>query len=504
MPSEERLHPASILFSFGKSLKAFAVPGLVGLFIAARQPGPSFDGWLMVLLVPAALVAVVRYLSFHLRYEPTELVIRSGIIFRNERHIPYARIQNLDAVQNVFHRLLRVIEVRIETGGGNEPEATISVLPARALDEMRSRVFGHLRQADDLAPAAHAPVLLALPFRELLLHGFLVNRGMVVIGALYGLLWELGLMERFWGPGLRDELEREGSSIRALIGTVASGRTISLLQIGLAVAGIAGFLIVVRAVSMAWAVIRLYGFRLTKHGEDLRMEYGLFTRVTATIPVRRIQTLTIREGPLYRVARRVSVRVETAGGRAGQEGAATTREWLAPLIRPAALPALIAEVLPEYTDGDPRARSDWQPPAPRAFRRAVKPRLFAASLTCIPAALIGGWWAALYAAAILPWSVHAASKYVRHLGWVANDEVVLFKSGWLWRSTSVARVSRIQAVSLRESPFDRRHAMARVRVDTAGAGERSHRIDIPYLPRDRAAALQLRLAAQAADTAFHW
>jgi membrane protein YdbS with pleckstrin-like domain len=81
---------------------------------------------------------------------------------------------------------------------------------------------------------------------------------------------------------------------------------------------------------------------------------------------------------------------------------------------------------------------------------------------------------------------------------------VAFKSGWLWRSTTIARVSRIQAVSLRESPFDRRAAMARVRVDTAGAHERSHRIDIPYLGRDDAADLQLRLAARAADTQFHW
>jgi membrane protein YdbS with pleckstrin-like domain len=46
--------------------------------------------------------------------------------------------------------------------------------------------------------------------------------------------------------------------------------------------------------------------------------------------------------------------------------------------------------------------------------------------------------------------------------------------------------------------------MARVRVDTAGANERSHRIDIPYLARDRAAELQLMLAAQAADTQFQW
>ena len=35
------------------------------------------------------------------------------------------------------------------------------------------------------------------------------------------------------------------------------------------------------------AAARLYGFHLTRAGDELRTEYGLFTRVSATIPVRR-------------------------------------------------------------------------------------------------------------------------------------------------------------------------------------------------------------------------
>jgi hypothetical protein len=41
-------------------------------------------------------------------------------------------------------------------------------------------------------------------------------------------------------------------------------------------------------------------------------------------------------------------------------------------------------------------------------------------------------------------------------------------------------------------------------VDTAGAGEFSHRVDVPYLPRDAAAGLAQRLAEQAANTSFKW
>ena len=101
----------------------------------------NWQFWLLLFLVPATIVAITRYLSFRLRYEGTELVIRSGIFFRNERHVPYARIQNLDAVRNVVHRLLGVTEVRIETGGGQAPEATISVLHETVFEEMRRRIF---------------------------------------------------------------------------------------------------------------------------------------------------------------------------------------------------------------------------------------------------------------------------------------------------------------------------------------------------------------------------
>lgn len=274
-------------------------------------------------------------------------------------------------------------------------------------------------------------------------------------------------------------------------------------QVAVAAAAVLGFLVVVRMASMCWAAVRLYGFRLTAVGEDLRIEYGLLTRVTATIPVRRIQSVTITEGPLYRMLDRVSVRVETAGGRAGQEGAASAREWLAPLIRGAGLVPLMAEVMGnDLADGKPL--TDWMPVHPRAFRRAVKRRVVLAIVIALAAAAVIGWRGLIVAGVTIPWSVLASRRHVEHLGWTASSNLVAFKSGWLWRSVTIARVSRIQAVTLVESPFDRRASMARVRVDTAGANERSHRIDIPYLARDHAAELQLRLAAQAADTAFHW
>lgn len=512
-----------MLFSFAGTLKTFALPALVVYFTAGRSQDPApFVGrwmpwadisngefWMLLLLVPGAIAAVARYLSFRVRYEGTELVIRSGILFRNERHVPYLRIQNLDTSRNVVHRLLGVTNVRVETGGGNEPEATISVLDDRAFDEMRRRVFeGRVRAGGPEAPVDQALVaaqddtltLLHLPLRELLLHGFLENRGLILIGAAYGALWQFGLPTALWqrltggwdAPRLVNEALQE----------VESGHAVTIVQVAILIAGLVGILVLVRLVSMAWAVTRLYDFRLSLAGQDLRAEYGLLTRVSTRIPLPRVQTLTIRETPLQRLVGRMSVRAETAGGHGPAEGTARPfeRERLAPIVETDRVPALVRQLLPGFDIG----ALAWQPIHPRAFRRALKPYLFVA---LAPAALLvfflSVWWLAATPITIA-WAVVAARKHVEHMAWAITDTAVVFRSGWLWRHVTVAPIAKIQAVACSESPFDRRAAMRSVRVDTAGGNERSHRVDIPYLGRDTADVLHMRLAEQISRTAFRW
>ena len=525
MPSEQRLHPISIVFALGGALKALAVPALLVLLTSSRSPRAGripglpeggWEFWAMVLLVPATILSIAKYLSFRLRYEENELVIRTGILFRNERHVPYARIQNLEAVRTLFHRLFGVTEVRVETGGGKEPEATISVLPADAFDEMRRRVFGARAAARQKADAARVPatdaaggaparetpaaerILLRLPVAELVLHGVIENRGMLVIAAFFGLLWEVGLAE-----GIGDRLFGDASygrgMTRDILAALAAGN-LPVSRILLVLGVVAGALGTVQAASIAWAIVKLQRFQLSRAGEDLRTEFGLFTRVTSTIPLRRVQTLTIHQGPLQRLLSRAAVRVETAGGQPAGRGPAAEREWIAPIIRESAVPALARQIVPELDLDAIR----WQAVHPRAFRRAVKVALVAPAAATLAVAIASGAAALLVLAIALPWSVLAARKHVRHLAWAADDDVVAFRSGWIWRRITVARVVKIQAVTVLQSPFDRRTAMARLRVDTAGAGERSHRVDVPYLPGDVALATYHHLSQRAASTLFRW
>jgi putative membrane protein len=522
MLSEQRLHPATLLFDLAKHVKNFAVPALFVLLGMSRSSGgpdgmfgriPSgWEVWLLVLFVPATLASVVRYLTFRLRYDGDELVIRTGLIFRRERHVPFSRIQNVDAVQNVVHRLFGVVEVRVETGGGQEEEARLSVLPLAAVDDMRRRVFrersdiwrdGASAPSEEAATPVQGELLLHLPLREVLLCGFLENKGMILIGASFGALWEGGVLGRlsdaFFGTLFSGDDAVGRGFFRDLARAVFNGGPLPIGRIAFAIAGIAILLLFIRLVSLAWAFLRLYDFRLTRVGEDLRSEYGLFTKVTATVPIRRVQAITINAGPLHRLLKRATVRVATAGGAGSQKGA-NVREWLAPLIHEDALPHLLQHIVPGFD----LTAVTWQPVHPRAFARAVKPMLAFTALVTIGAAFLISWGAIGIVMIMLPWSLISTRQHVAHLGWADGDEVVAMRSGWIWQQVTLARVNKIQAVAMYQSPFDRRAAMARVRVDTAGASEFSLRVDIPYLDQQVASGLAARLSAAAANTAFRW
>jgi putative membrane protein len=543
MPSEHRLHPASILFALAGSFKTLALPAVLLLFSSLRSAGADGDGgarwgptrwinrwtpgdldfenwqlWLLFFLIVPTIAALVRFFTFRIRYEGSELVIHSGLVFRNERHVPYGRIQNLDTTRTLLHRLLGVADVRIETAGGQEPEAKISVLHMSVFEDMRRRVFEGRAAAVALPVLANGPadgaqavpvpqppaaphVVLHLPPRELMLLGLLDNRGFLLVAALYGAMWEMGLQALVWerltsglyAPGLLRTAGRQ----------LAGGQFPPLWQIGVLAGGLIGLLLLVRLLSMAWVLVALYDFRLTRLGPDLRTEYGLTTRISATIPLARIQTLSIRDTPLQRLVGRASVHVETAGTPAGPEqgGDRRPRERLAPIVRTADVPALVRQVM---AHADP-STLDWQPVHPRAFRRAVKPLLIVIGLVAIAAFGTAGWrvWPIVAAGAGI--ALGATWKHVRQLAWASSDDVVAVRSGWLWRSVTVAPVARIQTVSSVESPFDRRAAMAGVRVDTAGGGaDQRARIQIPYLARETATALAQRLGVQAAETAFRW
>ena len=502
MPSEDgapalrsagqRLHPISLFFGVGTA--AWAV--LVFLVVS------GFDSCLIVFFLPAVASSVIKYLSFRYWLGPEEMVIREGVLNRNERHIPYARIQNIDLIQNPLHRLFKVAVVRLETASGGKPEAVISVLTLPTIEDMRARVFsdrsqGREGEVDEPEAGERKEPLLQLPLKELAIFGAISNKGMVMVAAVLGIASQMGYFH---------DVERLASGLEeraALPELPAAASTLNLVL--LAVGGLILLVVILRLLSIVWAILKFYAFQLDRRGDDLRAEYGLLTKVTATIPRRRIQLVTVNLTPLHRFFDRASVQVDTAGGGAGggdqnQQGGVKERQWLAPLIpRPGVL-RLLRAVMPESR----LERFDWQPISARAWRRLFR-RWLVLLLLLTGAAFfaVGGFSVAIVGLG-LPLAFFHARLYSRRTGYALTPAAVLYRSGCWIRRVSIVPFGKIQVLGLRQTPFDRRNAMASVYVDTAGATLGGHRVAIGYLDVETARAVLHRLDDETSRTAFRW
>lgn len=500
----QRLHPISLLFGVLGVLRSTLIPLI---FVTFAGPG-YVAGLFAVPIVALSLVGpLLRYLAYRYRLDDEEIVIREGILQRNERNIPYARIQNIDLEQNLLHRLFDVAVVRLETASGGKAEAEIKVLSLEAVERMRRLVFA--RREAGAAVEQGAPqgveesdegrLVVSTPPGELVLAGLISNRGLIVVGIFFGALSQMGVWDNAPWERWIDRLSRGDASIGG-IERVPAWSEHPLAIAGIVAALFVGFVVAMRALSVVWTLATFWGFELRRRGDDLRSRYGLFTRLSATIPRHRIQLLSTRRTPLHRLFDRAAVQVETAGSVETDGANVTHRRWLAPIIRPAEIPALLEQALPDVVlEG-----LQWSGLGRRAGGRLIRRGLLWSLILSLPAALLLGWWALAVLAAVLVFHAVRARLYVRYTAYALGPEAVVFRSGWWVRRTSVVRFGKIQAVEMAQSPFDRRYGMASVAVDTAGAGRVGHRVAIPYLDLGVAVDLTRRLEDEALRRDFRW
>ena len=128
---EQRLHAWSWLFVLLQQVRQFVLPLLVLLVFGRRGGG---DDWTTLAPVVAmgvlVLVSVLQYFTYRYRIGADAITIRSGLLQRSQREIPFTRIHNVGLHQSLLHRMFNVAEVRLESAGGQKPEAHMRVLGA--------------------------------------------------------------------------------------------------------------------------------------------------------------------------------------------------------------------------------------------------------------------------------------------------------------------------------------------------------------------------------------
>ena len=481
----------------------------------------------MAIFCIGILIAIIRYATFRYRVCDGELIVDQGVFGRLHRTIPLQRIQNIDLSQNLFHRLFKVGEVRVETGSGKEPEAVMRVLTISEYARLKSELTSQ-RKSEPLANAnqltntqvhesassvaapqgedeTHVaalpdsvdhPLVLALSPRLIALAGLLSNRGEVIAGLAIGFLWQLRFGEN-WVPGMRfgsnerdsvreaaKAVEIDSSFFRGMIGNVRDNFG-SLGLFGMVAVGALLLFGILRAFSAVWYVLKFYGYRLEAVDRTLHLRCGLFTKISATIPLGRVQFISVHRSWLARRFGLASIRIETAGGGGKQsEDAASSigRKWFVPVLRYEDVPRVLAAIDPRIEFNE--SSIAWQPISKDAGKRMMRGWLLAAlAVLCVGLFFrpLWGWIPGVLVGLLGAVYVNKKKKSRRY---ARTDWGIIYRSGTLVQKCSMTFFEKIQSAIMNQSPFDRRWEMGSLVVDTASAGPADHLIKIELLDAD--------------------
>ncbi|MFC6725699.1 PH domain-containing protein, partial [Halobium palmae] len=292
-----RLSPLSVPYRAVRKGASLVLTIAFAAFSGAMAITESVGGPLLaagaVLLLVLALVGyeVAYYRRYEYELTADSLDIRSGVFSRRNREIPLRRVQNVDISRNAVQRALDIAAVDFETAGGSETEGSIEYVSFEEAKRLQ-REIARLKRGDDAGAEGEEEEreeLFSLSDEEL---------------ALVGLLsFDLR------GPGIL--LFLASGSV-----PVASGLIEGIEGPVLALGGIAVLLLIVLVswlAGIAVAVANYYGFTLSRADDELRYERGLLRRYDGSIPLDKVQTLTIEDNPLKRRFGYASLAIETAG-----------------------------------------------------------------------------------------------------------------------------------------------------------------------------------------------
>ena len=479
-----KLHPLSIPIRGGGRALGLAIAGSV-LGSMVGEPLKA-AGYLPVWVPLGAILAVLlglgailyeglRYRHFRYRLAEETLNIDSGVLFRREREIPLARVQNVDITRSILQRALGVAAVGIETAGGSSTEATLEYVSRTEATRLQEGIRTRKRDLDrgpsetetsaatgsEAFQADESTVLFELDDESLVLYS-LLSFDPRVLSLLFVFLPMIA-------PFVSPSLSGTGPAVILLLGIG-----------GLFIAGLGVWLL-----SAFSRFVNYYGFKLHRVGSELRYERGLLQRYDGSIPEEKIQTIVIEENFLMRMFGYASLSVETAGY--GPDAADETDS---------AVPLAKREALLEFArDVESFGDLSFERPAPEAKRRYQF--RYSLAVTVLVAIAFGAsslirpfpWYAVAILYAAVP---TAAQKKYDHRGWCLPEGYIATRNGFWRQKIHVVPNDRVQTVIDRRTIFQRRWGIGTVIIDTASSsgftGLEAQAIDIPV---ERASSLRL-------------
>ena len=444
--------------------------GLVFLFLIA---GPIA----LVLLIPlVALVAAYEYLywqNYEFYFEGDDLKIESGVITKTSLDIPVRRIQDIDTTQSVLPRLFGLVQVDVQTAGGDASSSSLRYLEKPQAEQVKQRLreLQDRRERSDERSEPAKPPETFYDIGNALLTYSLVRSVPAAVGT--------GILVAVVG-----------------VGVAAYLASTPLQMVGFAALAIGGALLLsalVFATGFVGAYLQYYDFRVERRNDVYEYERGLVSKQGGSIPKEKIQHVEITENFLMRYLGYATLKVETAGYTQATETGATSTTVLMPFERAETVyqrARKLGEFEADRIDGD--GLNDIGPIAKRRYVRRYFILSTVGLLACSGLLFVGFHPGVLVVPLLgMVLAPRAGRLQWEHIGFRRGTHNLLVSRGFWVKKTYLVPHFRIQNLMVSQSLFQRRWGVATVTVDTAG--NRAVNPKIPDVAHDEANQLRANL-----------
>jgi putative membrane protein len=435
-----RLHPLSPLVRSGRGL--VAVLALAGLSTSGVVGSGTGTRWYdLALPVLVAVAALVNWFVTRWKVDGVTLRIETGLLRRDSRQLPIARIQAVDLLRPFFARMLGLAEIRVRLAGSGDADGRLAYLTEAAAFALRARLLAAHHGLDPATPEPAESVVTSVRTGRLVGSALIPAALLAVVSVAVG---------------------------AAIVAATPGG----LIAVG---APLAWWLIICG--SIVWRrVSTQYAFTVAVSPDGVRIRRGLLGTVAETIPVPRIQAVRMIEPLLWRPLHWCRLEVDVAGGlgHGHPEGTGAVRKALLPVGTPDEARRLLAVII---RGGDP----------PGTPRYSGAPFLRHGASRGLPAA--GGWPALSPPPRRARWKAPLSYHFLAagHDGMLA-----VAVTGRVRRETTLVPLAKTQSVRLVQGPLQRRLGLATVHLDAAGKRVRA---EFRERQQDQARSLVGELAA---------
>ncbi|MCU6712520.1 PH domain-containing protein [Paenibacillus sp. J5C_2022] len=496
------LHPIYVLHGLFSVLRGF-----LPVIVIALLRGPDWSQllkwyWIAGVSGAVVLILVLSYLNwrrFGYWLESDRIIIRSGLMFRDEKTIYYSRIHSVNVEQPLFHRLLGVAQLKIETPGGSKTsDGILHVLSKQDAASIQQLLRGQARAAHEGEPAQHTnddAVRADIPVAQ--------EANVVAAESVSA---DASASERAFAadnsrqPADRDHVPSAGESTLRLDAGQLLGAAATSFNIGLVAAFVGGLysfaddflelllpehffenaledtvslmpstllivVVTVIIIGFAWLlslvlyIIKYSGFTVKKAGERISISYGLLEKKTYQFEPKKVQAIILDEGLVRQPFGYTEVKLQIVSSNNEE------RLMLHPFIKKKEVAELLKQFLPDMT----LPQLDGMTVAPRRsliyYMRF--PLLFAAAACAGSIAYFG--WPAVWSLLLLPLVAWWRVCCHRAAGMMLKDGQLTLRRRVINRTTYFTRRPRIVVMKVKRTRGQRRNGVISLSVHALGS-----------------------------------